>query len=144
MLGMELRFNKPGNINDYLVYGVTESFLYNTPELLDMSVRDFSILAHKHKMLIYQAHPFRVGMTVVNPKYLNGIEVYNGNPRHRSSNSIADIWANKFGLLKSSGSDYHQTEDLARGGMYFSNEIKTNDELVRELIHGEQKLKKTR
>lgn len=144
LLGMELRFDIKNNINDYLVYGLTEKFLYEHPELLNMKLKDFSALAHANKMLIYQAHPFRVGMTVANPKYLNGVEVYNGNPRHRSSNSVADFWANKFRLLKSSGSDYHQYEDLARGGIYFGKEIRTNEELVRELLHGEQRLKKTK
>lgn len=142
LLGMELRFDAPDNINDYLVYGLTEEFLYEHPDILNMKLRDFSILAHENKMLIYQAHPFRYGMKVVDPKYLNGVEVYNGNPRHRSNNSIADMWAKKHDLLRSSGSDYHEENDVGRGGMYFSREIKDNETLVRELLHGEQRLKR--
>lgn len=143
LLGMELRFDTPSNINDYLVYGLTEEFLYAHPDILNMNIRDFSILAHENKMIIFQAHPFRIGMQIVNPKYLNGVEVYNGNPRHKSNNSIADMWAKKHGLLRSSGSDYHENDDMGRGGMYFNTEITNNEQLVRELLKGESRLKRT-
>lgn len=36
-----------------------------------------------------QAHPFRNGLKIVDPKHLDGIETYNGNPRHDSRNEIA-------------------------------------------------------
>lgn len=143
LLGMELRFDAPNNMNDYLVYGVTEKFLYNTPDLLNMELRDFSKLAHKNRMIIFQAHPFRIGMTISNPKYLNGIEAYNGNPRHNSSNRLAEIWADSHNLLRTSGSDFHEYEDLARGGIFFKKDICTNEELVHELLHGEYELKRT-
>ncbi|MCH5192068.1 MAG: PHP domain-containing protein [Oscillospiraceae bacterium] len=142
LLGMELRFDIPNVMNDYLVYGVTEKFLYSTPELLNMNLHDFSKLAHRNKMVIFQAHPFRVGMKISKPKYLNGIEVFNGNPRHDSSNYLASIWAKKHDLLAVSGSDFHEYEDLARGGIYFEKEIETNDELVKELLFGQYELKK--
>ncbi len=141
LLGMELRFNSPNSINDYLVYGVTEDFLYNTPDLLDMDLRSFSNLAHKNEMIVFQAHPFRVGMTITNPKYLNGIEVYNGNPRHNSHNMIAGIWAKEFNLLGLSGSDYHKREDASCGGVYFKKEITDNETLVHEILAKNYRLK---
>lgn len=143
LLGMELRFQSKGNNNDYLVYGVTEEFLYAHPEILNLNIRSFSDLAHKNGMMIFQAHPFRNGMTIVNPKNLDGIEIYNGNPRHNSRNHIAEQWAKTFGLMTSSGSDYHEYEDIARGGIYFKREIKTNGELLSELRRGDYKIKKT-
>lgn len=141
LLGMELRFDTPTNINDFLVYGITEEFLYKNPDLLNMDIRSFSKLAHMNKMIIFQAHPFRVGMTVTDPKYLNGIEIYNGNPRHDSSNRIAEMWARKYGLLGISGSDCHMKEDVARGGLFFEKEIKDNKTLVKELLHEKYRLK---
>lgn len=135
-LGMEIRFYSPenANMNDYLVYGVTEKFLYDNVDIDHMKLPEFSELVHKNGMAIYQAHPFRFGMTVSNPKYLDGIEVFNGNPRHNSNNDIANMWANKFSLRKSSGSDYHEHEDLARGGLIFDHEIKDNKDLVKSLL----------
>ena len=41
LLGMELRFNKSEGENDYLVYGITEEFLYSHPELLHLNSKKF-------------------------------------------------------------------------------------------------------
>lgn len=60
--------------------------------------------------MIYQAHPFRFGMKITNVKYLDGIEVCNRNIEHDSHNDIAALWAEKFGLKKTAGSDHHQKE----------------------------------
>lgn len=133
-LGMEIRFIAPENMNDYLVYGVTEKFLYENVDIDHMKLPEFSELAHKNGMAIFQAHPFRTGMTVVNPKYLDGVEVYNGCPRHNSRNNIANIWADTHSLLKTSGSDYHEHEDTARGGLIFNREITDNADLAQALL----------
>lgn len=135
-LGMETRFYFPedANMNDYLVYGVTEKFLYDNVDIDRMRIREFSELVHKNGMAIFQAHPFRIGMTVTRPKYLDGIEVYNGCPRHNSHNSIANMWADENSLLKTSGSDYHEHEDTARGGLIFDREITDNKDLVKALL----------
>ena len=83
LLGMELRFRTSEGENDYLVYGLTEDFLYKHPNLLEMNIKKFYELAHKNGFLVFQAHPFRVGMKVTNPKYLDGVEIING----KSSNT---------------------------------------------------------
>ena len=142
LLGMELRFRTSEGDNDYLVYGINEEFLYNTPKLLEMNIRDFYELAHKNGFLVFQAHPFRVGMKVTNPKYLDGVEIFNGNPRHNSSNDIAEKWAEKYDLMVTSGSDYHEIEDLGSGGIYFNKEITDNKTLVEELRKRDYEIKK--
>ena len=140
LLGMELRFTAPGNINDYLVYGVTEDFLYRSEELLDMRLKSFMPLAHKNGMLVYQAHPFRDGIRIVDPALLDGFEIYNACVRHDSRNAIAKIWAEKHKKPGISGSDYHKTEDTARGGIETDTEIRTNGELLAVLRAGEYRL----
>ncbi len=141
LLGMELRFRTSEGDNDYLVYGINEEFLYNTPKLLEINIRDFYELAHKNGFLVFQAHPFRVGMRVTNPKYLDGVEIFNGNPRHNSSNDIAKAWAEKYDLLVTSGSDYHEIEDLGSGGIWFDKKIKDNKTLVEEILKKEYEIK---
>lgn len=141
LLGMELRFRTSEGDNDYLVYGINEEFLYNTPDLLEMNIRKFYELAKANGFLVFQAHPFRVGMKVTNPKHLDGIEIFNGNPRHNSSNDIAEIWAKKYDLMVTSGSDYHEYEDLGSGGIWFDKEIKDNKTLVEELKTREYEIK---
>ncbi len=142
LLGMELRFRTSEGENDYLVYGINEDFLYNTPNLLEMNIRKFYELAQKNGFLVFQAHPFRVGMKVTNPKYLDGVEIFNGNPRHNSSNDIAEMWAKKYDLMVTSGSDYHEIEDLGSGGIWFNKEINDNKTLVEELKKREYEIKK--
>ncbi len=142
LLGMELRFRTSEGDNDYLVYGITEDFLYNTPELLNMNSRTFYELCRKNGFLVFQAHPFRIGMKVTNPKFLDGVEIFNGNPRHNSNNDIAEIWAKKYDLKVTSGSDYHELEDLGTGGIYFNKKITDNKTLVEELSTREYEIKK--
>ena len=141
LLGMELRFRTSEGDNDYLVYGINEEFLYNTPELLNLNSKKFYELCQKNGFLVFQAHPFRVGMKVTNPKYLDGIEIFNGNPRHNSSNDIAEMWAKKYDLMVTSGSDYHEYEDLGTGGIWFNKEIKDNKTLIEELNKRDYEIK---
>lgn len=132
LLGMEINFYESDN--DYLVYGVTEEFLRNNGDLMDYSPEEFSVLAKENGLLFLQAHPFRRGLTVEDWKILDGYEVFNGNPRHYSSNPIAESWAKYHNKdIVVAGSDFHEVEDLAHGGVIFNNEIKTNDDLLKEL-----------
>ena len=126
-LGAEIRF--PQHDNDYLLYGIDEDFLYNNPYINRMSLKEFSALARRNNILIVQAHPFRNNMTVVNPDLIDGYEIYNGNKRHQSRNELAETMATMYGKIKTSGSDLHQDEDVARGGIVSSVEIKTQAEL---------------
>lgn len=139
LLGMELTFSQ--NYNDYLVYGIDEDFLYNNENLMDMGISDFRKLADKNNLMIFQAHPFRVCMTVTDPNLLDGIEVYNGNSSHNSNNDIANLWADKYGLKKVSGSDFHYFWGMAPGGVYFQNEIKSNADLINALHSNEYALR---
>ncbi len=141
LLGMELRFRTSEGDNDYLVYGLNEEFLYLHSELLNLNIKQFYELCQKNGFLVFQAHPFRVGMKVTNPKHLDGIEIFNGNPRHNSNNDVAEAWAKKYDLMVTSGSDYHAIEDLGTGGIYFNKEITDNKTLVEEMLKKDYELK---
>ena len=142
LLGMELRFRTSEGDNDYLVYGITEDFLYKNPGLLNLNIKKFYDLAKRNGFLVFQAHPFRVGMKITHPKHLDGIEIFNGNPRHNSSNDIAEMWAKKYNLMVTSGSDYHEIEDLGSGGIWFDKEIMDNETLIQEMLKREYEIKK--
>lgn len=140
LLGMELRTNE--NINDYLVFGVTEKFLRENENIFKMNIWDVHKLTSENGMLLIQAHPFRDSMTVTNPKALDGVEVFNGHMGHDSRNDIAEIWANKFSLIKTSGTDFHYADVPANAGILTENEITTMDELVAVLKSGNYELVK--
>ena len=116
-LGIEIKFiNDP---NEYLVYGLSEGFLLKYPKLHQLSLAEFRTLTadQSQEILIFQAHPFRTGMAPAALELLNGFEVYNGNPRHDSQNNKALSYAREHNLKMISGSDFHENEDLARGGI---------------------------
>ncbi len=129
--GYEIRFNE--NMNDYLVYGMPDSFADGYKDLFAMKARDFSALARENGFLFYQAHPFRNGMTVTNPALLYGIEVHNGHPGHDSRNDIALAWAEKYGLHRISGSDCHFAAGAATAGIITRSDVNTTEELVEAL-----------
>ncbi len=131
MFGAEIRFNE--NWNDYLLYGATEEFLLSVPDMLKMGAGKFSKIARENGMLFFQAHPFRFGMTVTNPANLDGIEVYNGHPWHNSNNDIAEAWAEKYNLLTSAGTDFHDNEHQPVTGILTDFPVRDNQTLLKTL-----------
>ncbi|NMB97687.1 MAG: transposase [Clostridiaceae bacterium] len=127
-LGMEIRFNEYPN--DYLVYGIDEQFLIENPELYKLTLTEFTKLISGKNIMIFQAHPFRKGQTIERVDLLDGIEVYNGNPRHDSQNDVAYRFAIENNLKLISGSDFHQIQDLARGGIIIDQSVTSMNELV--------------
>lgn len=129
LMGIELRFD--GTINDYLVYGIDEDFLYDSP-LLNTLTLDSFLKILPESAIVYQAHPFRNDMTVTDPSKLYGVEVYNGGTSD-DRNRFAEIWADEHGLCKISGSDFHGINHLAKGGVILEREIGDIHDLVKEL-----------
>ena len=138
LLGMELRFTE--NTNDYLVFGITEDFLRNNEPLYNMNPESFSKLARENGLLFVQAHPFRNSMTIVQPWLLDGVEVFNGHMGHDSRNEIANLWAEKYNLIKTSGTDFHYNNVPANAGILTDFEIKDMDTLLETLKGGEYEL----
>lgn len=131
LLGLEIRFDE--NNNDYLVYGMDRDFLIANPELYKLGIRSFHELTRRNNLLVYQAHPMRNGMTVINPLRVDGLEGYNGNPRQTSRNDIASLWAKKHDMRCISGSDFHQPGDEGRGGVVFKRPVLRQQELIAAL-----------
>lgn len=131
LLGIELRVHE--NNNDYLIYGISEEFVYNLGNVMDLKLKEIVPIVHSAGGLIFQAHPFRNTMSVTNPELLDGIEVYNLAPVHDNRNEIACAWAKKFNLLHTLGQDYHRPEYLQGGGILTDTEITSNAELVEVL-----------
>lgn len=142
LLGMELRFH--ATVNDYLIYGISEELLYDIPFLLHLYIRRASKLLRSKGCLFLQAHPFRKFITRANPKYLDGVEVYNGKA-DKESNALAEKWANDIGAnVRISGSDCHRESGAAIGGIITNELIKSNDDLIRILKSGDFKLIKNK
>lgn len=128
LYGTELRFaNDP---NDYLVYGMSEEMLLEHPDIVSWGIQKFSQYAREHGLLVIHAHPFRNNMRVIDPKWVDMVEVYNGHPRHNSRNELALLWARMHGKPGSAGSDFHQEGDEARGGVLLPERPETIQEFI--------------
>lgn len=129
--GFELTFN--GAPNDYLVYGINKEWLYRHDNLLDSTIEYFAGSIVETGAVIIQAHPFRNRMIPRKKPHIHGFEVYNGNRRHDSQNKRAFEYAKSHSLIPISGSDFHQEEDCARGGMKFENPIQSIEVFISAL-----------
>lgn len=135
-LGMELN---PEFINtlehnpaaEILCYGVTEKFLYKYQRLYDYSLKDLFELFEKNGIVIFQSHPFRDNCIRFDPKYLHGVEIYNGHPMHNSHNDTAKQYAKDNNLLSVSGSDFHEIGNTISGGIYIPESINDSPSLAR-------------
>ena len=138
LLGMELRFY--ATINDYIIYGVTEDMLYELPFLLSVYIKRASKMLRERGCLFLQAHPFRKLISRANPKYLDGIEVFNGKASEEE-NTNAEKWAEEINTsVKTSGSDCHRESGVGIGGIITTEKIKNNEDLIRILKSGNYKL----
>ena len=140
LLGLELRYYL--TINDYLIYGVEEDWLRKQGNLLLLEPKSAFKLAHKEGYLICQAHPYRKFMTRCSPRYLDGMEVYNGKT-DKELNDKALKWAEQTGKIQVSGSDFHHLGGEGRGGIITKAPIFTNSDLTELLRSGDYKLIKT-
>lgn len=139
ILGMEYQpFD--GTDNDYLVYGLTEELLETSECIMSFSIGEMSEYLHSHGLLLYQAHPFRNGMTVKNPKYFDGYEVYNGHIFHDSRNRIANEWADLHEKKKISGTDFHESRHIPCGGILTDLPITSTEQLLITLKSEEYEL----
>lgn len=135
LLAAELRLNRH-RATDLLVYGVTEEWLRAYPDLLDTNLKTLSSRVHSAGLRLYQAHPFRNGMEICDPTLLDGYEIHNGHLGHFSRNDMAELWAARFGLPGTSGSDMHHPDSEITGGILTDSPITDNKELLRVLDAG--------
>lgn len=126
--GYEIRFDSSDN--DYLVYGMDRALAKDCERLFKMTPEEFGALAIEKGFLFYQAHPFRNGMKIIKPDCLSGMEVKNTHPRHDNRNDMARMWAEKFSLRMIGGSDCHQKQDAARGGIITGKNVQNMEDLV--------------
>ena len=129
LLGMEIRFKN--KIEDYLVYGLEEEDVLSLPDdVCDLSIRKFHELSQEKGWLVYQAHPFRRKMLPADPSEIDGIEIFNGNPRHNSQNRLASSFAARHALRGIAGSDVHRKGDAGTTGIWVPRDALTPKGLV--------------
>jgi hypothetical protein len=127
-------------VQEYLCYGLTEKFLYDNPRLYDLTQKEQFALLSASGGAMFQAHPFRGYCTRGDPKYMHGAECFNGHAGHDSHNDLAGAFAAENGLLRLSGSDYHDAGTEIRGGVWLPEEIGSDKEFAAYLLSGTARL----
>lgn len=93
---------------ELLVYGITpDDFLKYSVELIEMDYKSFYEFAENKGWIVVQAHPYRERTKRINPRYLHGLEIYNGHPHHIARNKKAKNHAVLFNKIMTAGSDFH-------------------------------------
>ena len=139
LLGMEFRLDCHAE-TDFLVYGLDGRFLLANPHILELDFKSFSALVRESGGLLIQAHPFRNNVVISDPQLIDGAEAWNCSSRHASRNDVAELWADRFSLIKTSGSDLHRTYQQIAGGIETDSPITTDEELLDTLRAGTYRL----
>ena len=128
ILGCEIRFSE--NANDYLLYGIDEEFLTDAYEYIEKDVEEFSGWFRNDSRLFIQAHPFRNGMTEIEPSLLDGIETFNMHPNHNSRVAVAVKYAKENNCTVTCGTDYHHPNHEGMISMLTKKPITNSFELA--------------
>lgn len=100
-----------GHGKEVLTYGIDLDFLLDHPNLHLYPLERYAQFVHEAGGLVVQAHPFRHAPYIdpdypLQPKLLDGAEIFNyGNTGEE--NKQAAVFAEKYGLLPTSGGDSH-------------------------------------
>lgn len=134
LLGAEVTFEAPSDRNDYLVYGLTEEFLYEHKDMLAMNIETLFELCNENNFIVVHAHPIRPGHTLRGRWQVHGYEIMNGSAEN---NNLALMWA-KYNseALRTAGSDHHGPDDYPTCGILTDEPITTNKQLFDVLSSG--------
>ncbi len=138
LLSAEIEFTN--SCNHYLLYGIDEAFLKNSPDVLDMTIETFYPYAKEHGVTVVQSHPYRDNSCTPTQNFVDGFEVHNSNPRHKNFTDRVIETALSFKKPMTSGSDTHQLQDIALSGVITEKEICTADDYVQMLFNNELKI----
>ena len=104
--GVELSYKG----TDFLIYGLEKDWYKEHPEILDMTKREELAFMMDEGAFVIQAHPYREAYYIDHirlfPRSVHGVEVINSNQAWES-NEMAKIYAERYDLLTTAGSDNH-------------------------------------
>ena len=139
LMGMEFRCSDLNN--DYLGFGFDRDYIENFDPALMSNIEYFSKKFMEDGNLLIWAHPFRWMMTMIRPWCYEGVEVFNGHMGHTDSkNFLARCLAEHFGKIMTSGSDYHDSDQMPSGGIITNEPVTSEKQLVETLRSRKYKL----
>ena len=136
--GVELTTARYPNVH-MLIYGVDPDFLRIHPWLFDLTQEELYQLVKANKGILIQAHPFRNGATVLDPRFMDGVEI-NCHPLYGKSyaQELLAI-AKEHSLIVTCGGDFHADTYRPKCGMVLPENIKDHHDLCAYLRSPEEK-----
>ena len=89
---------------------------------------------------MYQTHPMRLGVNLGDYRYMHGAEAFNGHINHVNHNELAKMFCETYNLIKTSGTDYHDKDQVITGGIYIPETVNTNNDLTEFMFSGKAEL----
>lgn len=116
-----------------LLYGIDPEFLLEYPTLCDFTMEQLYSLVKAHNGVVVQAHPFRGRDEILDPTYLDGIEI-NCHPKYGSAyaDRILEL-AREHGLFVTCGGDYHADTYRPLSGMIIPDTV-TDHHGIRDFL----------
>lgn len=128
LLGLEV--NPDGSPYEFLVYGPDEQFVIEAGPFYKLPVSELYKLVRENGFLMFHAHPYRYGLSPEDPRYYDGVEIVNSQPRHESRNKLALEFALGHDKMIIGGGDVHMQEDIGRGGIMLPESINTEADFI--------------
>ena len=128
--------DKDGYISEYLLYGLTPKLIMDSPLLFTLTQRELFEFSKENGLFMCQSHPFRNYIRNGYWEHLHAVEVFNGHQWHTNNNDLAEKFADTYGLIKLSGTDFHASTQTPNAGIYIPEDINTDRELVEFLFKG--------
>lgn len=133
---------------EFLIYGISPTWLLAHPEMKDASVKEQYKLIHEAGGMVIQAHPFREAWYIqevqLYPEDVDGVEGINAT--HSSSKSTvhnnvlydqrAIAYGKEHHFPMTAGSDIHTTS-LLGGGVAFTRRLKSGKDYCDAILNGE-------
>jgi len=122
LFGIEVTMKRYPHVH-LLIYGVDAAFLKVHNTIYDYTQKELFDAVHDFHGLLVQAHPFRNGATVMDPQYLDGLEI-NCHPLYgRSYREELIRIAKKEQLFLTCGGDFHADTYRPRCGTFVPDTV---------------------
>ncbi len=115
---------------EFLVFGPDERFIIENGPFYRLAIPRIYEMMHGNGFLVFQAHPYRYGLSPDDPANYDGIEIVNAQPRSVSYNKRALEFAFSHDIMLIAGSDVHMIGDIGRGGVMLPEGIESAQDFI--------------
>jgi hypothetical protein len=129
MFGSEIALNND-LWQDFLIFGDIEKPFRRNFELYNYTQEELFYFCLDNNLLMFQAHPFRAGVTLSDVVNVHGLEVFNGNINTAGVCLRSMELCRKHDLMQIAGSDFHYPKNAGKAGVYLPQEAWTGNGFV--------------